>query len=119
MDIRKEYLMNESLNAHPRLVQHQMRIRIDNLKCGGCATSIEMGLLAIHGVLKAHVIEETDEVDVTFENGVNPSIIKDKLKQLGYPEAGTTEGLEKLTTNVRSYVSCARGKLNKKEDQKN
>lgn len=111
--------MKENLNTETRPFHHQVKIKIDNLKCGGCATSIEMGLLAINGILKAHVIKETDEVDVTYEDGTNPAIITDKLKQLGYPEAGTTEGFEKLTTNVRSYVSCAIGKLNKKEDQEN
>ncbi len=93
--------------------QHQVRIKIDNLKCGGCATSIEMGLLALDGVTKAHVIEEADEVEVSYNEGMNLALIKNKLKKLGYPETGTTEGIEKLTTNVRSYVSCAIGKLNK------
>lgn len=98
--------------------QNHFLIKIDNLKCGGCATSIEMGLLAIDGVTKAHVIEESSEVDVTMEEGINLEVIKAKLKHLGYPEAGTTEGLDKLATNVKSYVSCAIGKLNKKNDEK-
>lgn len=99
--------------AENKPVRHQVRIKIDNLKCGGCATSIEMGLLALDGVTRAHVIEQTDEVEVSYNEGMDLAIIKNKLKKLGYPETGTTEGIEKLATNVRSYVSCAIGKLNK------
>ncbi len=94
------------------------KIKIDNLKCGGCATSIEMGLLALNGVTKAHVIHETDEVEITYEEGTNLLAIKNKLKQMGYPEAGTTQGLEKITTSMKSYVSCAVGKLNNHEDKR-
>jgi copper chaperone len=97
---------------------NHLRIKVDNLKCGGCATSIEMGLLAMNGVAKAHVFEESNEVDVTYEEGTDLAGIKAKLKQLGYPEAGSTEGIDKIAANVKSYVSCAIGKLNNKDDQK-
>lgn len=100
-------------------VLHHHLIKIDNLKCGGCATSIEMGLLALNGVMKANVIEDTSEVDVTYNDGTDLSVIKAKLKNLGYPEAGSTEGFDKFATNVKSYVSCAIGKMNNvKDDQK-
>lgn len=97
-------------------MQHQATIKIDNLKCGGCATSIEMGLLALEGVSKAHVVNEANEVEITYSNeGTTLANIKNKLRQMGYPETGSTEGLEKFAANVKSYVSCAIGKMNTTE----
>lgn len=95
----------------------QIIIKIENLKCGGCANSIEMGLLALEGVRKVNVIEESSEVDIWYDEGIDLALVKNKLRQMGYPEVGSTEGFDKLTANMRSYVSCAIGKLNKKEDQ--
>jgi len=109
--------METILNSSPNPKFNHLLIKVDNLKCGGCATSIEMGLLAMKGVTKAHVMQDTGEVDVTFEKGVDAGEIKEKLKHLGYPESGTTEGLEKFATNVKSYVSCAIGKLNHNDQE--
>ena len=99
-------------------MQHQATIKIDNLKCGGCATSIEMGLLAMDGVNKAHVVHESEEVEVSYSDAASIAMIKNKLRQMGYPETGTTEGLDKLAANVKSYVSCAIGKINTNEEHK-
>jgi copper chaperone len=109
--------MKKNSNTVTKPVQHSAKIKIDNLKCGGCATSIEMGLLAIDGVTKAHVMEETGEVEIFYDEGFDLLLAKNKLKHLGYPETGTTEGLERVTTNVKSYVSCAIGKLKKNNDK--
>ena len=90
-------------------------IKIDNLKCGGCASTIQKGLTSINGVKTVHVEVEEEIVQVEFENEVTLSQIKTKLKSMGYPEKGTVEGFEKLTAGAKSYVSCAIGRFSDKE----
>lgn len=92
------------------------RILVDNLKCGGCATTIRKGLLSIQGVEDVTVNTEQNLVEVFHRAAINVLDIKSKLKSMGYPEKGSTEGFEKFTENLKSYVSCAIGRLNA-EDQ--
>lgn len=94
-------------------------IKIDNLKCGGCANTIEKGLLSIQGVDKVEVVQEKSEVIVSHKGTIDLDLIKEKLNHMGYPETGTTEGFEKLTRNIKSYVSCAIGRIDNKEEVNN
>lgn len=87
-------------------------VKVDNLKCGGCATTIRNHLFEIHGVETVIVLPETDEVRITYADTDSLKEAKDELRRLGYPESGTTEGIGKITSNLRSYVSCAIGKIN-------
>ena len=93
-----------------------LKIQVDNLKCGGCATTIRKGLLSIQGVEDVKVNVELDMVEVFHRAAIHVLDIKSKLKSMGYPEKGSTEGFEKFTENLKSYVSCAIGRLNA-EDQ--
>ena len=72
-------------------------IKIANLKCGGCATTIKKELLELDGVN-----------EVTYKDEVRSSII-DKLHHLGYPEATEKNG---LLLKLKSYSSCMIGKIN-------
>jgi copper chaperone len=92
-------------------------IIIDNLKCGGCASTIKKGLMSISGVSEVNVNTETDTIEITHTDNAELSIMKEKLHTMGYPERGTVEGLDKFVSNAKSYVSCAIGKLTKEEEQ--
>lgn len=92
-------------------------IVIDNLKCGGCASTIKKNLQPFKNVEDVVVDPETDKVTITHQQAIDLGAIKDKLHSLGYPERDTTEGLDKLASSVKSYVSCAIGKLTKEEDK--
>jgi hypothetical protein len=35
----------------------------------------------------------------------------EKLQDMGYPEKGSIEGFEAGVSNIKSYVSCAIGKM--------
>lgn len=94
-------------------------VKVDNLKCGGCAATIKKNLLLIKGIESLEVIPENEEVKINHDDALSLKLAKDELDRLGYPEQGTTEGLEKLSKNVKSYLSCAIGKLTKPEDDKN
>lgn len=95
----------------------ETHIKIDNLKCGGCEQTIKKNLLAVPGIKKATVLVDSSDVIITHNESMNINQVKEKLKHLGYPETGTTEGIQKITSNVKSYVSCAIGKLSSKEEE--
>jgi copper chaperone len=90
-------------------------IQIDNLSCDGCAHTIEKALLGITGVEKVTVLLKKEEVKIHHKADTDLLKIKEKLKDLGYPEAGTTHGFEKIGRNIKSYFSCAIGRLDNKK----
>ncbi len=83
-------------------------IKIANLKCGGCATTIKKELLEIDGVNEVKVDTDNDSVTVTYKDEVRETIL-DRLHQLGYPEATEKNG---LLLQLKSYSSCMIGKIN-------
>lgn len=83
-------------------------VYIQNLKCGGCASTITKNIAAIEQV--SNVVVTVDENSVAFDCDTSETIqlVKDKLKSLGYPEDGTANN---LGSKAKSYVSCAIGKM--------
>jgi copper chaperone len=92
-------------------------IAVDNLKCGGCENTIKTALKKMKGVEKVFINTESGEVNVVHDAGVTRHMITRTLKSLGYPETGTTEGLDALLTNAKSFVSCATGRLSSVKDE--
>ncbi|TAH25895.1 MAG: heavy-metal-associated domain-containing protein [Cytophagales bacterium] len=84
------------------------KIIIANLKCSGCATTIQNELSKINGVNKVTVDIKTDSIDVEH-NDVSLDTLKERLYQLGYPEATEENG---LLLQIKSYASCMIGKVN-------
>lgn len=87
-----------------------MHIEIDNLKCGGCEKTIRKGLATLDGVTGVSVDHELQMVSVQADPAMRQTIL-DTLKDMGYPEKGSTEGFEAGVSNIKSYVSCAIGKM--------
>ncbi len=58
---------------------------VQNVKCGGCANTIEEGLKALDGVQDVAVEVASGQVSVTGE-GLARAVLADKLADLGYPE---------------------------------
>ncbi|QOD62465.1 heavy-metal-associated domain-containing protein [Polaribacter haliotis] len=84
-----------------------MNIQIENLKCGGCASTIKKGLLGLNGVNEVNVDVEKSIVSITSENE-NLEKIKEKLSKLGYPEVGDKNT---IVQKAKSFVSCAVGRI--------
>ncbi len=84
-------------------------IKIQNLKCHGCANTILKGVQAIEGVTELSV--DVDESKVTFSASDYSviDVVKTKLSKLGYPEIDASN-----TTlhKAKSFVSCAVGRIN-------
>jgi len=85
-------------------------VRIQNLKCGGCAATIRTKVGELEGIddIKIDESEHTVTVIHTKENVLLG--IKQKLAALGYPEVDTENG---VLTQAKSFVSCAAGRLSK------
>lgn len=83
-------------------------IKVDNLKCHGCAKTIRRELTWIGEVISVDVDVDhsTVKIDYAGKNRMREVFIE-KLKKLGYPEEGTGN----LNQKVKSYVSCAIGRI--------
>ncbi len=87
------------------------KLIVENIKCGGCVSTINSKLLAL---------ELVDTVDINIEDGMvniggdeaGKTEVAALLLKLGYPETGTTEGLKAVKAKAKSFVSCAVGKIN-------
>ena len=82
-------------------------IRIENLKCGGCAATIKKGILSLGAIEKVNIDVEKSIVLVSSRNE-NLEEIKSKLSKLGYPEVGDKNT---MIHKAKSFVSCAVGRL--------
>lgn len=87
-------------------------IEVENIKCGGCASSIKTKLNKTDGVDSADVDVENGSVTVKADTVAKDKIIA-SLKSMGYPEVGSVEGLANAKAKATSFVSCAVGKMNK------
>ncbi len=83
-------------------------VHIQNLKCGGCITTITKKLNSLDDV--SEVVVEVEDNSVTFEYSEEHTldVVKKTLADIGYPEDGEANT---LTTKAKSYVSCAFGKI--------
>lgn len=90
-------------------------ITVDNLKCGGCENTIKKTLKQLEGVEKVAINNEKQLIEVVHQDNVSRLMLTDALKKMGYPEVGTTEGLNAVLSNAKSYISCAIGRLGTEE----
>lgn len=83
---------------------------IDNIKCGGCASTIEKKLNNMDNITDVDI--NIEEGKITFESlDQNAKVeVLSALKKLGYPERGTGNTID----NAKSYVSCMIGKIDNK-----
>lgn len=81
------------------------RIEVENIKCTGCANSIQNALMKMAQVESVKVFHEQCVLVVT--GGAHREEILAKLQALGYPEKGNNTTFCK----AKSYVSCATGSM--------
>jgi copper chaperone CopZ len=84
-----------------------VNLEVENIKCGGCETSIKKGLLSVDGVLSVVKIDrDKQNIELTITDDCKVEPISEKLKSMGYPAKGDNDWF----THAKSYVSCAIGK---------
>jgi copper chaperone CopZ len=86
------------------------KITIENLKCHGCANTIKRELNKIPEVTNVAVSHEEQMVIIDYDSQEDmKETFTKRLVRLGYPEKGN----KNLGNQVRSYVSCAIGRMSK------
>jgi copper chaperone len=86
------------------------QISVENIKCGGCASTIRTKLEAMEGVITIDVDIGNGIVTVEADEDTRTAVTA-KLLKLGYPESGTAEGIAAAKAKAKSFVSCAVGRM--------
>ena len=81
-------------------------IFVENMKCGGCMTSIKNALEKIKGIVKVEIDKDEEKISLTGEQYQLSEVI-DSLNGMGYPQKGENS----VFKQAKSYVSCAIGKM--------
>ena len=83
-------------------------IKVQNLKCGGCANTIITKISEITNISDVEVNNETSIVSFYAENSDDILKVKNKLQSLGYPSIDDANG---ILSKAKSFVSCASGRI--------
>jgi len=86
------------------------QINVENIKCGGCASTIRSRLEAMDNVSKIDVDIAEGIVSVDAAEDTREAVTA-RLLKLGYPESGTAEGIAAVKARAKSFVSCAVGRI--------
>ena len=86
------------------------QISVENIKCGGCASTIRSKLEAMAGVEKVDVDIAAGIVNVDGSADTRHAVTE-RLLKLGYPESGSAEGIAAAAAKAKSFVSCAVGRM--------
>lgn len=81
---------------------------VENLKCQGCANIIRRELSWLGEVISVEIDIDTSiiKIDYAGKNKMRETFVE-KLRKLGYPEDGTGN----MNRKIKSYVSCAIGRI--------
>ena len=88
----------------------ELRLEVENVKCGGCARSIEKALRADARLSAVAVDPAAGVVLIEAAADVRAEAAA-TLAGLGYPERGSVEGIKAAAAAAKSFVSCALGRL--------
>ena len=90
-----------------------MKIKVVNVKCGGCANTVQTELekLWVENIEVCFTENDSSE-NRTIKFDWDFDQVKEKLTKLGYPEVGSEEA-KSFLKKAKSFVSCAVGKMSK------
>lgn len=69
-------------------------IEVQNLKCGGCVSTITTELSEIENIYNVKVDKESFSVSFTYNNPEDALKVKEKLRKLGYPAVDEKNSLK-------------------------
>ena len=93
-------------------------LEVQNVKCGGCASTLKKALLEEYGEVNVDLEVEPRKITLDIES-TQMEDLKVKLRKLGYPL--TTDELspfQTASTTAKSFVSCAIGKIDNTLEKK-
>lgn len=83
-------------------------LTIQNLKCAGCANTIQSKLSNIEGVSNIEINIDASTINFNYINEEHLVDVENQLQRLGYPKIGSTNP---ISTKAKSFVSCAVGRI--------
>lgn len=84
-----------------------------NVKCEGCANTLIKSLADDFGEVSVDLQSQPRKITLNIETDQLEKL-KLKLRSLGYPlSTDELNTLQSFTTNAKSFVSCAIGKMDK------
>lgn len=83
-------------------------IKIQNLKCGGCANTIKTKLAEIDKIEDIEVDIPHLQVNFSYSDEANIVLVEQKLTAIGYPPVGAKNN---VVSKAKSMISCATGKF--------
>ena len=84
-------------------------LEIQNLKCGGCASTIIKKVSSFDNVTHLEVDVDNNSISFDYTDTAALRNIKVLLSKIGYPVVGEKNA---LSTKAKSFVSCAIGRIN-------
>ena len=89
-----------------------MEIFVENIKCGGCASSIQKKLNEAFDTQSTEVNVEQGMVSLEADDTKRDEVVE-TLLGLGYPETDSVHGFDSAKAKAKSFVSCAIGRMDK------
>lgn len=86
---------------------------VDNIRREGCVRIIENHLKSHPSIESIEVNIDAGTVTIEANREDIRNDIAQRLKKMGYPEKGSTDGIKSVKAKASSLVSCAMGKINK------
>ncbi len=83
-------------------------ITVQNLKCGGCVSTITTKLSEIENIHNVKVDKESSSVSFNYNEPEDGFKVKEKLRKLGYPAVDENNS---FISKASSFISCASGKM--------
>ncbi|WP_373036155.1 cation transporter [Sulfurimonas sp.] len=91
----------------------QKSFRALNIKCGGCANTVQESLKEDFGEVKVDLEQEPRVVTLKIKDDEHEKLFRKKMRSLGYPMHDENLGAFSATgLKAKSFVSCAVGKMN-------
>ncbi len=88
--------------------------QVQNIKCGGCAKTVKTKLKDDFGTVEINLEKTPREITLDIQDK-DIDKLKQKMKSLGYPFCSETlDTIDTFSTKVKSFVSCAIGKMDTK-----
>ena len=95
-----------------RMRSRKQIFQVQNVKCGGCASTLKSKLFDQFGEVEVNLEKEPREIILKITDEELPAL-KKALKKLGYPMVNEEMGfVETNATKAKSIISCAMGKIN-------
>lgn len=92
----------------------QQTIEVENIKCGGCANTINKKLTETFSPNRVEIDIEQGKITLDADS-LDMDAVEDTLRSIGYPKQGSAEGLDNVKAKAVSFVSCAIGRMDSVE----